>query len=257
MFRPLVFLLLLAPLAAFATDQCKYSAPRHLQADLAGVRSVRIDVNSYDLHVNGSAALQGLELDGRACASDQSMLERLTVSQHREGDRLVIELGADHHMGFSLFGSSYSDLEVTVKLPANLPVEVEVGSGDADVTGVAQLETHVGSGDLHVHRIAGAFRTSVGSGDVDAEDVGSLDAGSIGSGDLKVRGVKGDAHIGNVGSGDVSLGRVAGSVHADTLGSGDLTVEDVGGDLHLGAKGSGDVEYHGVKGKVSVPTDED
>jgi hypothetical protein len=46
-------------------------------------------------------------------------------------------------------------------------------------------------------------------------------------------------------------------VHADTLGSGDLTVRNVGGDLSLGAKGSGDVDHSGVKGKVSVPHDDD
>jgi hypothetical protein len=50
---------------------------------------------------------------------------------------------------------------------------------------------------------------------------------------------------------------VGGSVHADTLGSGDLEVSDVGGDFSLGAKGSGDVNHSGVKGKVSVPHDDD
>ena len=252
-----VFLLLLAPLAAFASDQCQYQAPRHLQADLAGVRSVQIDVNSYDLHVTGSDGTKGLDLTGRACASAQAMLEKLTVTQHREGDRLVIELGSDRHFSFSMFGNTYSNLDVTVKLPSNLPLQVEVGSGDADVTGVAQLDSHVGSGDLHVHRIAGRFSTSVGSGDVDADGIGSLEAGSVGSGDLKARSIKGDAQVGTIGSGDVRLSDVGGSVHADTVGSGDLSVEDVGGDLHLGAKGSGDVNYHGVKGKVSVPNDDD
>jgi hypothetical protein len=31
----------------------------------------------------------------------------------------------------------------------------------------------------------------------------------------------------------------------------------VGGDFSLGAKGSGDVSHSGVKGKVSVPHDDD
>jgi hypothetical protein len=34
-------------------------------------------------------------------------------------------------------------------------------------------------------------------------------------------------------------------------------VSDVGGDFSLGAKGSGDVNHSGVKGKVSVPHDDD
>lgn len=255
--RIIVCLLLLAPLAAFASDRCKYEAPRNLQADLAGVRSVRIEVNSHDLHVNGVAGMQGLELAGRACASDQSVLDRLTVAQHREGDRLVIELGGNGHFSFHLFGSSYSDLKVNVKLPANLPVDVDVGSGDADVSGVAELESHVGSGDLHVHGVAGRFKASVGSGDIDAKDVGSVEVGSVGSGDFEARGIRGDARVGSVGSGDLTLSHVGGSVQADTLGSGDFSVDDVAGDFHLGAKGSGDVNHRGVKGRVNVPSDDD
>jgi hypothetical protein len=41
------------------------------------------------------------------------------------------------------------------------------------------------------------------------------------------------------------------------MGSGDLVVNGVGGDFSLGAKGSGDVSHSGVKGKVSVPHDDD
>ena len=55
----------------------------------------------------------------------------------------------------------------------------------------------------------------------------------------------------------MTLRGVSGSVYADTLGSGDLSVSDVGGDFSLGAKGSGDVNHHGVKGKLSVPRDDE
>ncbi|MEW9624055.1 DUF4097 family beta strand repeat-containing protein [Rhodanobacter geophilus] len=250
-------LLLLAPLAAFAADGCKYQAPRNLQVDLAGVHGVQIDVNSYDLHVNGAPGARQLVVTGRACASDQSLLDKLQITQRREGDQLIIELGGQNTFSFHLFGSFSTNIEANVQLPPELPVTVRVGSGDATVAGLQQLRTMVGSGDLHVSNISGAFSTSVGSGDVDASGVGSLQAGSVGSGDLKARDVKGDAKVGSIGSGDVTLRGVGGSVHVDTLGSGDLGAHDVGGDLSLGAKGSGDVNHSGVKGKVSVPRDDD
>src|SRR5690349_4902578 len=209
--RLFIAAMLCAPFAAFAAGSCEFEAPRNLQLDLAGVRSVQIDVNSHDLHLIGGADTRGLTLVGRACASKKAALDKLTVTQRRDGD----------------------------------------------VRGVQELRSTVGSGDLHVRQIAGKFATSVGSGDVDASDVGSLQLGSVGSGDFKIDGVKGDASIGSIGSGDVTLRNVGGSVHADTLGSGDLTVRDVGGDLTLGAKGSGDVDHSGIKGKVSVPHDDD
>lgn len=249
---------LFVPFAAFAAQPCKYEAPRNLQLDLAGVRGVQIDVNSFDLQLSGSDSAKGLAVNGRACASEQSALDRLQVTQKRDGDQLLLSLGGDDHSGFSLFGnSSYSSLKVSVKLPANLPVTLRVGSGDADASGVQQLRSTVGSGDLHVRNISGKFSTSVGSGDVDANHVGSLHLGSVGSGDFKAEDIKADASIGSIGSGDVTLRRVGGSVQADTLGSGDLDVSDVAGDFSLGAKGSGDVNHSSVKGKVNVPHDDD
>lgn len=249
-------LLLLLPLAAFAAP-CQFEAPRNLQLDLAGVRAVQIELHSQNLHLNGSEAAKGLNLSGRACASDKAALAGLQVTQRREGDQLLIDVGGSNHFTFSLFGSSYAYLDVTMQLPANLPVTLSVGSGDASVSGVQQLHSQVGSGDLHVRQLSGKFTASVGSGDVDATDVGSLDLGSVGSGDFKGEEIKGDVRVGSIGSGDVVLRRVGGSVRADTLGSGDLTVSDVAGDFSLGAKGSGDVSHAGVKGKVSVPRDDD
>jgi hypothetical protein len=251
----LASLLLLVPLAGYATDRCDFEAPRNMSLDLAGVRAVQIDVNSYDLHVTGRADTHKLEVTGRACASDRKLLEHLVVTQRREGDQLILELGDGR--GFRLFGGGQTDLDVTVQLPAGLPLSVDVGSGDAEVSGVQALDSHIGSGDLHVRGVTKRFATSVGSGDVEANDVGKLEVGSVGSGDLTAGNVKGDARVGSIGSGDVRLRDVRGSVHVDSLGSGDLDIDGVGGDLSLGAKGSGDVSYSGVKGKVNVPRDDD
>lgn len=248
--------LLLAPLAAFAATPCKYEAPRNLQLDLAGVRAVQIEVHSQDMHLTGSTSASGLTLTGRACASDKAVLDSLQVTQRREGEQLLLDIGGSNHFSLSLFGNSYANLDVTVQLPASLPVTVSVGSGDADVSGVQQLQSSVGSGDLHVRQISGKFSTSVGSGDVNATEIGSLDLGSVGSGDFKADGIKGDARVGSIGSGDVTLRALGGSVHADTLGSGDFNVSDVAGDFSLGAKGSGDVNHSGIKGKLSVPHDD-
>jgi hypothetical protein len=255
--RLFIATLLLAPFAASAASSCKYEAPRNLQLDLAGVRAVQIELHSHDLHLTGSVGAKGLTLTGRACASDQATLDQLQITQHREADQLLLDIGGSDHFSLNLFGSSYANLEATVQLPANLPVSVSVGSGDADISGVQQLQSNVGSGDLHVRHIAGKFATSVGSGDVEATDSGSRDLGSVGSGDFKADGIRGDARIGSIGSGDVTLRTVGGSVHADTLGSGDLTASDVTGDFSLGAKGSGDVNHSGIKGKVNVPRDDD
>ncbi len=251
--RLLLAALLLAPLASHA-DECKYEAPRNLTLDLAGIREVEVDLHSHDLHLAGTSGAGGT-ITGRACASDPKLLEALTVTQRREGDRLIVEAGSRGPMTISLFKSSYTSLNLSLQMPAQIPVVLNVGSGDAWVTGLQKLSTQVGSGDVHISKIAGPFSASVGSGDVEISDVGSLDIGSIGSGDVKVDGVRGESRVGSIGSGDVTIRNVGGSVRIDTLGSGDVRVHDVHGDLTVGAKGSGDVSHSGVQGKVSVPRD--
>jgi hypothetical protein len=255
--RTLVLLpLLLLPLTA-AADECRYSAPRNLQDDLAGVRGVQIELHSQDMHLNGSGNSGGLTLTGRACASSESALENLQVTKHREGDQLIIDVGGHSSIDISFFGVSYQNLDLQIQLPSNMPVTVNTGSGDAYISGLAQLDAQTGSGDLHVNNISGEVRITNGSGDVDITDIGSLHVGSVGSGDLKAMGVKSDVHVGSVGSGDLVLDHVGGSVDVGTLGSGDLTVRDVGGNLTVGAKGSGDVTHSDIRGRVNVPHDDD
>lgn len=252
--RFFIAVLLLVPLATWAATPCKYEAARNLQLDLNGVRGVQIDVHSQDLHLTGVGGGIDLSLTGKACASSQDALDKLQVTQRRDGDQLLIDIGGSGSTSFNLFGrSTYSSLDVTVQMPSDLPLTVRVGSGDADIRGVQQVRSSVGSGDLQVRDVPGVVTASVGSGDINVAHVGSLDLGSVGSGDVKADGIKGDARIGSIGSGDVTLRDVDGNVHVDTLGSGDLDVLGVSGDFSLGAKGSGDVNHRGVKGKVSIP----
>ncbi len=121
----------LAPAVASAAE-CRYAAPRNMHLDLAGVQSIRVEVHSHNLHLRGGAGT-GLTLAGRACASDQATLADLTVTQRREGNQLLLDLGNQSRSTFHLFGSSYAYLDVTVQLPTSLPVTLSVGSGDAAV----------------------------------------------------------------------------------------------------------------------------
>jgi len=251
-----LFPLLLIPLTA-AADGCRYSAPRNLHEDLAGVRGVQIELHSHDMHLMGGGTANALQLTGRACASHEEALNNLQVTSHREGDQLIIDVGSSHSFDYRVMGVSYEYLELQVQLPSNMPVTVTGGSGDAYISGLSQLDAQTGSGDLHIDHITGPVSVTAGSGDIEISDIGSLRAGSVGSGDLKARMVHGDVRIGSVGSGDVVLDHVEGGVNVGTLGSGDLNVDNVRGDLTVGAKGSGDVSHSNIGGRVSVPHEHD
>lgn len=269
--RMIVLSLLLLPALALADEHCAFEAPQKLDLDLDGVKTLEIDMGSNDLHLD-AAPVDGVEVRGRACASSQKLLDTLRVTQHREGDRLVVKAESDSgwHVGWS--GRNYAWLDLRVRVPASVPVVLGGGSGDATVNGIASLESKPGSGDLEVRGVRGAFVASTGSGDIEASDIGSLRVGSVGSGDLTANGVHGDASlgdvgsgdvkltdvggkvdIGDIGSGDVTLRGVGGSVDVDSVGSGDIDVDTVGGDFTVRSVGSGDVDHRNVKGAVSVP----
>lgn len=270
----LLLALLLWPTLALADTHCSFQAPQNLDLQLHGVHAVEFHMNGSDLHLD-AAAVNNLEVRGRACASSQKLLGALRVTQHREGDRLVVTAEDTSSGGlFSLFHNRYAYLTLHVRMPDDVPVILRTGSGDAWINGVASLRSEGGSGDLKLRGIKGAVELSTGSGDVSANDIGSLDVKSSGSGDFRVHGVHGHVHvaqigsgdlhlanvdgkvdIGSVGSGDVTLRQVTGDVGIGSIGSGDIDVDGVGGDFSVRSHGSGDIDQRNVKGKVSVPDD--
>ncbi len=246
----LLSLLLLSSSFAVAND-CKFSAVRSVDLDTAGLRALRFELGASDLKVQGVAGLAKVEVRAKACASEQAWLDELNIAQSRQGDKALVKAEPhEHHSG--LWGNNYAYLDFEVRVPLTLALEVEAGSGDAQVDSVAALDFHSGSGDLKLQHVAGAVTAQVGSGDVTADDVGSFHLGGSGSGDIRVSGVHGDVSVAHVGSGDVHFDNVKGGVEIASIGSGDLQTEHIGGDVVLGSIGSGDVNASHVTGNLIV-----
>jgi DUF4097 and DUF4098 domain-containing protein YvlB len=273
-----VVCLILSVFAGHAlANECKYSAPRNLDIDPAGLHVLAFKLGSSDLQLRGVPGLAKIEVRARACASEESRLAGLTVDQSRAGDRLTVTPNQASSQTFGWFGSNYAYIDLEVRVPATLPIEVRSNSGDAVIDDVAALDFDSHSGDLILHRVSGDVAVEVHSGDVRADDIGSLEVRRSGSGDVHAGNVHGDIKVGHVGSGDLEFDDVGKSVHVDSVGSGDVTIHhargdvvvgsigsgdisarDVGGDFVVHSAGSGEIHHSGVKGKVNVPKrDED
>jgi hypothetical protein len=266
----LACLTVLALVPAFAQAECRYTADRHFDVPASDLRTLAFDLGSNDLVVEGVPGLTTIEVRGRACASDAAWLDRLTVDQRRDGDRVTITPHAGHDIHF---GYAYVDLRVRV--PAKLAVVADGDSGDVEARGIGSLDFETSSGDLIADHVAGQLGAKVSSGDIRATDIGDVEirgtsSGDIslhdvsgpvniarsGSGDLQLGGV-GTVSIGSVGSGDVRVSDASGDVSIESIGSGDITVSDIGGNFRVGSRGSGDITHRNVRGKVSVPHDHD
>lgn len=243
--------LLAAPLLASAEDaHCKFSEPRSLKLDLAGAKSVLFEVGSSDLKLKAAAGADNT-LTGRACASSQDLLKGLTVTQKRSGDKLIVSLTEDRPIRIS-FGTSYSYLDLTGTVPNDVLVQLDVGSGDATLSGAKAASADVGSGDVDLRNIAGLVTAKIGSGDLKLDGAGALKVLSIGSGDLEAARVAGKAEVGSVGSGDLTLKGVGGGFSLKSIGSGDVDLSDVTGDVEVGSVGSGDLTIRNVRGNLTV-----
>ena len=268
---PIALALAVFATPALAEDKCSHSAPRNLTLDLAGAKTVMFEVGPHKLRVDASASPDGA-LTGRACASDADRLGSLTVTQERNGDKLVVRLQREGELSGFGFGNRYAYLTLQAGVPDDVLVQLDVGSGDAWVTGAAAASADVGSGDVELKRVRNRATVKVGSGDVDVDDAGTLKVLSIGSGDVTASNLRGDAEVGSIGSGDFKLRRssggvsiqsigsgdaelsdIAGSVSVGSIGSGDLEVRDVNGGLGVSSIGSGDVDHAGVRGAVDLP----
>jgi hypothetical protein len=242
---PIFALLALIPAMAFADDHCAHSAPRQLQLDLAGVKKVRVETNQFDIDLRATAGATH-SVQGRACASKAQWLPDLTVTQQRKGDTLVLRLQREKDPGLSsLFGDNYAWMELSGTVPADVLVQLVVGSGDGSIDGAASASADVGSGDAVLRSIRGAVTAKVGSGDIGVDGAGSLNVLSIGSGDIKARNVAGAVEVGSIGSGDFELDG-AGSVRVGSIGSGDAELRNVRGAVRIDSIGSGDADVRGA-----------
>ena len=287
--RPLIRPLLLATACglafpSMAADRCEHSRSESPALDLAGISRVIVEIGADELTVTPGAPALSI----KHCASTAERLAESRMTVERRGDTLHIASRDSSITIYGLFGTDvYTWREISLALPADLPVSLDVGSGDAALTGLSTIDVDLGSGDValrHVGRVAaevgsgdlvvdgatavsvdvgsgdavlkrvqGNVSGSVGSGDIDMLDVGPVSSLSAGSGSISVDSVRGDARIASVGSGDIAVRGVRGAVHIGDVGSGDVDVESVDGDVVVADRNTlENIDTRDIRGRLVI-----
>ena len=247
---PAILLLSALPFAASAQRACQDSEARDLALDLTGVKTVVFEIGAQELVLTASKDA-AVSVNAKACASERSLLRQLSLTQQRIGEKLFVRADCDGNISWNS-DNRYAYLQVRASLPDTMPVQVNVGSGDAAVSGVASLSLDVGSGDAKASRVRGMVYADVGSGDIELDDIGGLNVISVGSGNLTARSVRGSAKIGSVGSGDLAVSGTEGGVELESVGSGDARLTDIGGDVSVDKVGSGNLDVERTQGRLTV-----
>ena len=184
---------------------CKVKEPRNASVDAAGARLVRVQGAAGWLQIRGVNGASSVEIDGEACAANQSDLGGIKLIAERRGDEVLVEAVFPDKWR----GDGALDLDIAV--PADLPIVARDGSGAVEVRGVASLELRDGSGEVEIEDVAGDVRIQDGSGSIDVSNVDGSVTVSDGSGGIRVRDVGGDFVVERDGSGGISSERIAGA----------------------------------------------
>jgi len=238
----------------FAEDDCAFRADRSLDVDAKGLSLFKLDTGAGDLIVEGVPGLAKIEVRGKACASDEKSLAGIQLVQERQGSTATVGTEIPDNSGIVLFKSRYSYMDVHVRMPAGIKLDLRDSSGDLEVSGLTNgLDLKDSSGDIKLTDLAGDVNVTDTSGDIEVRKIsGNFTVLSDSSGDINVDDVKGSAVVEEDSSGDISLAHVGGDARVDRDSSGDINFTDIGRDAVVGVDGSGDITANGVKGNFTV-----
>jgi hypothetical protein len=200
-----------------------------LQLSAAGLSELTAETEAGDLKIIGVKGASQIEVIADLYSSES---RPFTLSLEKQGKAAVLKAVGGACIGVCSGPSGYADL--LVKVPAELALTLEDGSGDISIEGLSSdLVINDGSGNLTVQ----------GGRHLVLED---------GSGNASLTGFSGNLTIED-GSGDIDIQQVKGMVSISD-GSGDILVQQAGG-FTLLDDGSGELKIDQINGPVSLNKD--
>ena len=195
-----------------------FETVKNLRLSAEGIEKLEIDCGAGFLHLSGNDSLNTIEVEAEIIVKGKSekdmeeyVKKKVELDLKKQGNKAILISKFDDGFSFDNFRTRVINL--TVKIPKNMDLYIDDGSGE-----------------IHIRDI---------QGDVSIED---------GSGSIEVTDVFGNLFIDD-GSGTIDVRNVEQNVKVDD-GSGSITIDGVGGDVIIEDDGSGSLKVHNVKGKV-------
>ena len=187
---------------------------RQLSLAVADLEALDVLAGAGSLVIEGDSTIDAIEVTAEVYHHDTADIR---FSLEAQGDTAFLVATFDN----SSYGSNNPYMDVTVRMPQDLLLKVDDGSGSIEIRNVY--------GDIEVED---------GSGSMDITNIGNLTIDD-GSGSITVSGSSGNVMIDD-GSGGMLVENVRGEVTIDD-GSGDIEVRNVG-KLTIIESGSGSVK---------------
>jgi hypothetical protein len=246
-----VFILIFLPVLALAGT---LDETRHLELSVDGTQTLKIQCGSGFLTVIGVKGMDRIKATAQILVRGiqdnefQNYLEKhLLLALEKRGSDAVLQADIKN----SFLNKIEAKINLTIKLPTTLPVNIDDGSGAIIVTNLSGgLQIKDDSGSIDIVNMEGKIKVGDGSGSIEIRDVRGNVEIQDGSGLIQVNRIIGNISITD-GSGEMTIQDVNGSVTV-TDGSGSINIQDVSQDVFINEAGSGELNIDGVKGKVTT-----
>lgn len=197
---------------------------KQLSVPADGLQQLNIEAGAGVLNVTGVAGLQKIEVDAEIWTYSNNHSDyQLSLEGFGRNAELVAKTSS--RAGFRVNIGNSKRIDLNVRIPAHLKLNIDDGSGDITISAVdAKVKIEDGSGRLEVKGIGGDLTIDDGSGDIVVDDVAGNVSISDGSGDMYVSNV-GQTLVIDDGSGDIEVFNIH-NLKIEESGSGDVSVND-------------------------------
>jgi len=269
--KTVIFIILLT---VFVIHGHGFEKEKNLILPMDDINQFDIDCGAGFLVVNGIAGLDKIEVKATIIIEgmsqkriDKLLKNHLRLELKKTGSKAILVSKFKSVTSFITLKSRKRQINLEIRLPQNLPLNIDDGSGSIDIKDLSGAVTiDDGSGSMTLKNIQGKVNIEDGSGSITLINMDNNVKINDGSGDIVADKIKGHLKIidgsgsiyaknigGEVnvrdGSGSIKIRNILGSVIISD-GSGSIIIEDVEQDVIIKEAGSGDLSLKGIKGKV-------
>ena len=218
----------------------------------AAVRTVALELDRGTVIISGEARETiALDVSGVVFGSDQAVAQALAEQVKAE----VTTDGPTMKIVLTLPTRDNAErrprVQLTLRVPTRLGVELRLGGGELDVSHVASVHVAKASGRLRFASIAGAVSGELGPGEIDIDHAGSIAIETRNS-QVRIVNVEGSFEA-EARRGDIRARGIGGTAHLEGRDV-EAELEDLAGPLRLTGSG-GEVRVRGAKGPITAETE--
>ena len=218
----------------------------------AGVRTVAVELDRASVTILGEARETiAVDLSGVVYGGDEQTakaIERqITVAVTTEGAVMKLEMALPKRDELA----RRPRVQLTLRVPKRLGIEVRLGGGELDVTDVESVQVVKASGRVRLASIAGAITGEMGPGEVEIDRAGSL-AIETRSSQVRISNIAGSFEV-EARRGDFRARGIGGPAHLEGKDL-EAELEDLAGPLHLTGSG-GEVRVRDARGAITAETE--